>query len=263
MRNRGKALGWGIALAAVAAVVTAGTVYAGTGSSAPESAIKTTLSMEQMRSVLVPLAEQPETRFVRGPMTLKQAAAENAFVAPPTMIFKPQSCATYLSDVLGGLDTRDGWIQFGSRVHKDHNDNFIQAVVTIPGGADLNKIREAAATCTTGTLTLEGQVSKGRAVRAVGDITYTERSAPVIEGAKTLALTGRTVFHEQAGSDGLELVKQYEMPPDAQLLVDGDQECVANSTIATAGDTLVLVVESDVDLSNDLTAAMFNNVRKA
>lgn len=258
MRNRGKAISWGVALAAVAALVTAGTVYA-TGSS-QVAAGSSALSSTQMRSVLVSLGQQPESRFVRGPMTLREAKAANAFVAPASMVFAPQSCATFVDDVLNRMSPvpTEGWIQFGSRVHETHNDNFIQVVVNIPGGASrelLDNIRRSAATCSTGTLTLEG--------KATGNITYSERTAPVLEGAATLGITGKTKFNTVPGSAEAALVQRYEMPPDAQLLVNAEQECVAASTFVAMGDTLVMVMEADLNYANTLATTMYNRVAQA
>jgi hypothetical protein len=250
MRNKGKMVGWGVALAAAAAMITTGTVYAGAGQQVASSSGP---SSEQLRSVLVSLAEQPESRFVRGPMTLKDAAALNAFASPSSMVFSPKSCATYLEDALGPLDSLDGWIQFGSRVNPTHNDNFVQAVVNIPGGADLKAIQAAVSTCKTGTLTLEGQ--------ATGDITYTERAAPQLAGAQTYAVTGRTKFNYEAGSAEAELVRRYEMPPDAQLLVNTESECVAETTFVATGDTLIVVMEADLAFANEIATAMHANLQ--
>lgn len=248
MRHRGKLIGWGIALATAATMLTAGTVYATTNTSqepAPGS-----LTLEEMRSVLVPLSEQTQTRFVHGPMTMKEAAAENAFVAPPSMVFEPESCATYLEDVVGSLDTLDGWIQFGSRVHEDHNDNFIQAVAKVSDQLTLEKIRESAFQCRDGgTLTLEGQVT--------GKITYREREAPLLAGAETLAITGQTQFSEVPGTEGYELVARYEMPPDSQLLVNSEQLCIAATTFVLSGDTLIVTMEADPGYADALAGMMF------
>jgi hypothetical protein len=255
MRNNAKTLGWGIALVAVAAVVTAGSVYAAS-SSGGDSGKTTQLTMEQMRSVLVPAKDLPESRYVSGPMTFEQAAAANAFAAPPSMVFSPRSCATYLEDALGPMSGLRGWVQFGSRVDDNHNDNFVHAVVTLPNGATpevLSRIREAAFTCRTGTLTLEGQ--------ATGDITYTERPGMALPGANTIALTGRTQFKETPGTQGYRLVTTYEMPPSAQLLVNLEQACVAEVNIAASGSTLIVAMEANLDLSQKVATAMYSQVQ--
>lgn len=253
MRSRNRAVGWTVALATAAALVTAGTVYAASDT----TPARTSLSSEEMRSVLVSLADQPESRFTRGPITLKQAASENAFAAPDTMVFKPKSCATYLEDVVGSLNSLDGWIQYGSRIHEDHNDNFIQVVVTIPGGADqklLDRIRESMTTCTSGTLTLESKVT--------GDVSYTERSAPSLPDAATFAATGRTVFHEEPGTEGSKIVSTYEMPPDSQLLLTAEQDCVAEFSFVASGDTLLMVMESDLAFADEVATTMYQRSQK-
>jgi len=258
MRKQRKLAGWGIAIVAAAAMVSAGTVYAATDTFDTPVTVKVALNSEEMRDVLVNLGEQPETRFVRGPMTLKEAAANNAFGAPATMEFKPATCATYLEDVVGGLDGLDGWVQYGSRVSPNRLDNFIQVVVHIPAGADealLGKIRDQVNKCKTGVLTLDGKVS--------GDITYTERGGLDLPGAKTLAFNGRTTFDVEPGSWQYDLVRRFEMPPDAQLLVDNQIECVSQANYVAQGETLILVQEADLSLANSITEQMYSNVNKA
>ncbi|MBB5870054.1 hypothetical protein F4553_003433 [Allocatelliglobosispora scoriae] len=258
MRKQRKLAGWGIALVAMAAVISAGTVYAAGDTFTTEAVVKSALNSQEMRSVLVNLADQPETRFVRGPLTLKEAAANNAFGAPANMVFKPKSCATYLEEVVGELGDLDGWLQYGSRVSPNRLDNFIQVVVHIPTGADealLNKIRERVNTCKTGVLTLDGRVS--------GDITYTERKGLELQGAKTLAFNGRTTFDVEPGSWQYDLVRRFEMPPDAQLLVDNQIECVSQANYVAQGQTLILVQEADLSLANKLTEQMHSRVSAA
>jgi hypothetical protein len=59
VRRKGARLSWGVALVAAAAMVTAGTVYANNTDSVPDKSVSASerqLSMEELRSVLVPLA---------------------------------------------------------------------------------------------------------------------------------------------------------------------------------------------------------------
>ena len=262
MRTKGKMIGWTLGLAAVAALITTGTVYAASSDQPAAKPKKVNLSMDDMRQVLVPLGEQPQSRFVRGPVTLKQAAKDHAFEAPPNMAFEPKVCATYLADVFGGLDSLNGWLQYGSRLHQDHNDNFIQVAVNIPKGIDLNKIKEAVMGCRKGTLTISDPLGTS-AQKAVGDITYTEREAPALPGAQTLAITGQTVFHAKPGTAEGELVRKFEMPPDAQLLVNSKEACVENTTFTEAGNTLLVVMDADPQLANSLTQSMYSKVAQA
>jgi len=257
MRNAGRKIAWSTALVVVVAVVAAGTACTRGSDSTQDSAGKT-LNLEQLMPVLVPLSAQPETRFVRGPMTLKQAAEQNAFKPPPSIDFEPEACASYLFDAIGPLDANEGWVQFGSRVHKDHNDNFIQAVATIPGATTnkvLDKVREALSRCKDGTVTLDGKVT--------GKITYEERTVPDLRGLSTFAITGMTTFSERPGTAEAKLVQTFEMPPDSQLLLGNDQTCVEAVNISTMGNTLILVSESDVNLANQLTMDMFTDLEQA
>lgn len=260
-RKRSNLAGWGLALVAVAAVITAGTVYAAKDSG-PDGSSSTSagkgLTKEQQRSILISLAEQPETRFVRGPMTLKQAAADNIFAAPPSMVFKPQSCATFLADALGSMDKFDGWLQFGSRINPTRNDNFIQAVVTVPDGADqklLDRIRDEALKCRNGTLTLEG--------KATGNLSVTERRPLDLAGAKTFSMTANSRFPFKKGTAEADLVRRFEMPPDAQLLLDDELTGVENSNFVAIGNTLIFVMDADEKLSNSLASIMHGRVKAA
>lgn len=254
MRKKGKLIGLGVVLAAVAAMFAAGSVYAAPPDATPNGP-KTGLTLTEMRNILVPLSGQPESRFVHGPMTLKQAAAENAFASPPGMVFSPRSCATYLEDVLGSMSTLDGWIQFGSRVHETHNDNFIQAIVNIPGGVDLNRIRDAVSTCKTGTLTLDGQTT--------GAITYTENAPPSLPGSQTFSVTGKTQFSATPGTAAYDAVKRYEMPPDAQLLVGSSLVCIAATNFVGTGETLIVTLEADPQFSTQIATQMQGLVMEA
>lgn len=261
MRKSRKVIGRGAVLVVVAAViatVTACTPQSGSTPDNSQAASKPAAKSVDLRKVLVPMATQPETRFVRGPMTLKEAAGLNALVSPPSVAFAPKSCETYLADAIGSpLDKLDGWVQFGSRVHKDHNDNFIQLVIDIPTGADqklLDRVRAALAPCADGTVTLEGRVT--------GKITYEERSVPALAGAATFSITGTTKFSEQPGTPEAELVRNFELPPNSQLLLNADQACVAAVNITGMGNTLMVVHESDVGLANELTGSMFGNLQK-
>ncbi|MBB5870053.1 hypothetical protein F4553_003432 [Allocatelliglobosispora scoriae] len=258
-RKRRNLAGWGVALVAVVAVIAAAIVYTANNSDTATAATEKKgrgLTSEQQRAVLVSISDQPETRFVRGPQTLKQAAAENAFGAPPTMVFKPKSCVSYVEDALGALGSLDGWLQYGSRINPTRNDNFIQVVVTIPGGADralLDRIAAEAAKCRTGTLTLLGE--------ATGNLSLTETKPLDIEGAETYAIQANSKFPYKEGSREAELVRRFEMPPDAQLLLDDELTGIENSNFVAIGDTLIFVMEADRGLSDSLAKEMFKRVK--
>src|SRR5574342_15749 len=116
--GKGKLVGWGVAIAAVAVLATAGTVYA-----APYA-----------RTLTGPSA---------APATLKDTAATGGFADPAGMSFAPHSCTSYLEDALGSMSALDGVIQYGARnttVDGTHPDYFVQQVINLPDGADLDKI---------------------------------------------------------------------------------------------------------------------------
>jgi len=251
MTIRRKAVGWLVGLIGAVALVTTGTVYLANDASQASPA----LNAEEMRSVLVPLNEQPESRESHGPMTFAQAAERGALATPETMKFDPATCANYLEIVFGPVDQIDGWVQYGSRDHGNHNDNYVQAVISVPDGADqslIDEIEAALSTCATGTVTLEGGVT--------GQVTYTERAPLNLAGAATYGTTWRTSFSEKPGTAGYETVLRYQVPANAQLLVDTEQQCVVEANFVGFGDTLIWVYEPDLAYANQLTETMFQRV---
>src|SRR5574342_33909 len=149
--GKGKLVGWGVAIAAVAVLATAGTVYAApyartlTGPSAAPATQDAPLALSpaQLSSVLVPVSDQPNSTLYGEPATLKDTAATGGFADPAGMSFAPHSCTSYLEDALGSMSALDGVIQYGARnttVDGTHPDYFVQQVINLPDGADLDKI---------------------------------------------------------------------------------------------------------------------------
>jgi len=252
MRSKGKMVGWGVALAAAVALIITGTMYAASG---PAGATKRSLSMDEMRSVLVPLSSQPPSQFMQGPMTLQEAAAQ--FPEQPGIVFSPRSCLSYFEDVVGPFTSLNGWLQFGSRVHADgdpsaaHNDTFFQWVVKIPGGANVGAIAAAVSTCRTGTVTVEGTVT--------GDVTYTERQAPQFPGAQSYAVTNRVQFHEAPGTEGAAIVARYAGSSAQSISLD-QQSCQTENVFVGSGDILIIVQEADAAFADGIAGAMLQNV---
>lgn len=251
MTMRRKAVSWVLGLGVAVATITTGTVYLVNDASQAGPA----LSAEEMRSVLVPLNEQPESRFSFGPMTFEQAAAEGALSTPEGMKFDPASCANYLEVVFGPVGQVDGWVQYGSRDHSTHNDNYVQAVISVPDGADqalIDEIRAVLSTCATGTVTLDGGVT--------GVASHTERAPLNLPGAVTYGTTWQTTFSEEPGTAGYETVLRYQVPPSAQLLVDTEQQCVVEANFVGYGDVFLWVYEPELAYANELTETMYQRV---
>ncbi|MBB5869022.1 hypothetical protein F4553_002401 [Allocatelliglobosispora scoriae] len=218
------------------------------------------LNATDLRSVLVPIAGQPATRSVQGPMTVKQAAELGGLVAAQGVTFAPKSCETYLADALGKpLNQLDGYVQYGTRVHEDHNDNFSQLALNIPTGANqalVDRVKAALAPCARGTVTFAGQTP------VTGNVTYKARTGPALPGTVGYSVTGTTTFNVTAGSAEAELVRRFEMPPGASMSLDVAQSCVANVNVTGQGNTLLIVNESDPALADSLTTQMYNNLNR-
>jgi hypothetical protein len=257
MISRGKLIGRVVSLAAAAVLVATAAAACTEESKPTATGPGAGLTLEKMRSVLIPLDKQPQTRFVHGPMTLKEAAANNAFQPAPGLVFEPKICASYLAETVGALGSLEGWVQYGSRVNEQHNDNFIQLVAKVPGADQklIDKIRAALSGCRTGSLTIED--------RAKGRITYEERKAPALQGAATFSVVGMTQFSEQPGTPEYDLVRKFEMPPDSQLLLNAAQACIAAINITAMGDTIMVVHEADAVLGDQLTMQMFGELENA
>ncbi|MGE5828927.1 MAG: hypothetical protein ACM30G_11285 [Micromonosporaceae bacterium] len=252
MRSKGKMVAWGVTVAAAAALVITSTVHAGFGSGSAVVATPrptaTSLSSVQLRSVLVPLSQQPASQSV-GPITLKQAA--NSFPLPAGEVYSPWSCLLYIYNVIGSFNGLDGWIQYGTRVAT--GKKFIQYVVDIPSGANVGAIAASAATCPTGTITLQGTVT--------GGITLTNSQAPQFAGAQSYALNTRIQFNETPGSPGATILNQY-----LGQVFSGPSFDVQTYTDVTdfvgVGNTLMVVEEFDQETADVIAGGMVENLNK-
>jgi hypothetical protein len=139
------------------------------------------------------------------------------------VIFSPPECALVGESTLGDLSKARGWIRtfarpIAAKPAPGASDAFArsqanQTVITIPGGLDLARVREAVAKCTQGKVTL-------RAFNATGQIRLTEAAAPNIAAAQqTLAV------HKDAEFAGLPARAQgfaSSFNGDLVLTVKGD-----------------------------------------
>jgi hypothetical protein len=253
MRSKGKMVGWGVALAAVAAVTTTIAVHPGFGSpnaNEASNAIGTSLSSAQMHSVLVSLSAQPASESVMT-MTLKEAA--NAFPLPPDSMYEPKACLSYVYDVVGSFAALDGWISFGTR--SATGKKFMQFVVNVPKGVDVSAIEASAARCRTGTITLEGKVK--------GDISLIKNKAPKIDGAGSLSLTTTMQFHEAAGTEGAQILARNLSEVESGADFNAQQNLTNVSDFSATGSTLVAVEESDQFTADQIVTAMARNMNAA
>jgi hypothetical protein len=201
---------------------------------------------------MLPLSQQPPNSVLyTEPVTLKDAAADGGFDPPAGMTFQPKSCSSYIEDALGPMSSLDGWMQYGARNDGSHPDYFFQQVVNIPTGADLEKIRAAAMTCSLGFLTLESTLT--------GALTTTERTAPAVPGAESLALVQGTQFPQPRNAGEQALLGQIDYACDigSELC----PVCVAEVSFLASGNLLIITSDTTVGLADQLAAAMLSNAR--
>jgi hypothetical protein len=277
MRYQGMTVGWAIALVVGTVVITLGSVRAVTGDGTalvaggqavsdagppgdrqPAGFVDRPLDMTAMRNVMVAQDRQPPAQMFRGPITIKQAAAEGVLGFPPALTFDPAVCGDYLSDVLGPLGELDGWVQAGSRVQQHHNNDFVQLVLTLPDRAGqplINQIRRTLARCASGTVTLEGVV-KGR-------VTNIEQGALNEPDAVCFAFTRKMSFEAPAGTREHDLVTGYTLPPDNRPLVNDELYHLTQTNIVGLGRTLIVVAEANLLTSNEIAKKMYDAARKS
>jgi hypothetical protein len=189
-----RSAGWAIALATVTILATTGTVYAATGSDqpGPDQPGPDRPGSDQPgpasagAQVLVPLDEQLPASTAQGPMTLADGVDAGAFSLPAGIAIEPASCLDYLTEVLGPLAALDGWLQQGVRANEGA---FVQAVIQLPDRDNqelIAAIRDAAAGCVSGTVTIDNPVT-GEV--GTGLVSYRERPTELPATAATYGAT--------------------------------------------------------------------------
>jgi hypothetical protein len=227
LRNTRKVIGWAGSLALVAAMMAVGTVASSAGPLEPTIG-PNTITEGKLRSMLVPPDQEPGGGFVGAPLTLRDAAAAGGLGSPPGMVTEPASCLSFVGDAYPQLGSDDGWIQFGVRGHV----YFIQLVADVPGGADVDRVRAAVASCAHGTLTLEG--------RLTGDVTFTEVPAPALDSATTFITRMMVTFPQPRDADEAALLDRYNFH---------EGQCPADYVFIAMGSVLIWALDPDPDLA--------------
>jgi hypothetical protein len=150
----------GALLAAVTLVAVVGTtVFRGNASQATESKsldTRKSLDSQTLRSILTPTSAYPAGVSVQE-ITLEQAMADGMLQMPPDVVVAPAACNQTVSSVIGNKALATGWVHIGMAPPKTAAGQpgvFVRIVAQVPGGARLDKLREAAAACKSGTITL-------------------------------------------------------------------------------------------------------------
>lgn len=201
-----------------------------------------TLSIEKLREVMVPINLQADTDFHVETKSFRETVESGAFELPPNMIFTPNSCSSYLEDVVG---TPEGWVQYGSRTTHTHNNFFLQLAVIIPGGVDMEKIRESALTCDVGTITLEDRI--------IADVTSKEISTPDFKGATTFAMKQVDRFSNYTDPADIAIIESFGF--------ESGVDCIQYSMLIAQGEVLMLIMDFDQIYGTGVATRMYDNLQ--
>lgn len=207
------------------------------------------------------------------------AAADPEEQIDPNVTVSSKSCLFPLQQTIseqGGVAT--GWLQLGSRRGGDQppEGKFSAAVGSLPGGLNLARLREVAATCATGTMTWQSP-----AVTAT--IVLSEVPVPTLEGAdtygqkSTITFTGATQEQFEAVMDKsceLELA-----PPPGEVAaaryncrdetdthlpvnhIDGAFVVEQHQVWVASGDYYLEVCEVDLDNTIAMSKTLYDRLR--
>jgi hypothetical protein len=201
----------GAVVAAVALAVAAINVSSPGGgvSSAPGADQVAAQSPADLSSVFVPVSAYPEgTTLEQFPI---QEALESGMLQPPADItIKPEACTDLLAAAVGDLNKVSGWVQRGQRPDLRVVDAL---VATVPGGADLGKLRQHIQGCGTGTITVES-------AKLTGEITLKEFPVSAPSGVEAIGIQQTVTFEDDSEfAQTMELVGSSAQA----YLTSGDQ----------------------------------------
>jgi hypothetical protein len=247
--SKGRIVGFAIAIGAAVALGTAGLASGAPAHAdqidAPQAQHRA-LTLEELKTVLVPRDEQPTGTTVSDPMTLRDAAAYGALGSPQGMTSSPASCLTFVGDAIGDASALDGWIQFGMRDKEVGHAYSTQLVVNLPGGADVGKVAAAAETCAHGTLTLEGTLT--------GDTTFAQVPSPRLAAASTYDTRMTTTFPTPTSTEEQDLLTKYNFHEGA---------CPADYDFVAMGSVLIWSLDPDPDLAQRAATIMHDRTLRA
>lgn len=210
----------------------------------------------ELRSLLVPVREHPAGALIDEEMSLAQIASA-PLPLPWGMVWNPASCENYLAMAIPGVFDNHGWLRATDRRSKtfDHDNFYLDMVIEVPGGADVQRIGAAAGTCKSGTLTLDNKV--------VGKVTYTDVEAPELqslERASTLTMRIEVSFDAPKDREEAAILAKYHYGPRG-----GDPEEMFNAQAAishiktasyvSTGDALTMVLSPDARIATEMAAA--------
>jgi hypothetical protein len=245
---RGRKAAWVLGVTAVAAMVTAGAVYA--SSNGASSTPTTTASKSvDLHSILVPAANHPAGNLIEQSLAEFNASANKV---PAGVVYSPASCLDWLGVAYPGLYNNQGYIQYteprwdGKFDANRHGDFYINQVINVPGGVDVNKLDASARTCASGTITLEGKV--------VGSISYTKVAGPNVAGAASTAQQINISFPQPKSEEEAALLKKYGFGAGTQAIKEA-------AVVAEGNGTLIYVLSPDAGFALEMASTLHNRAQ--
>lgn len=208
------------AIRMVAVMATGAMLVAAAACGSSEPAAQPTMSAPPTTQAAIPTLEQLH-RLVTPPgpdhpakgkvfeVTFQEAATGGLLEPPQGMTFSPDACVNFID--MGDPTSLNGWLQYNeaSPVGKQHNlahkDFFVGTVFALPGGANIDKLRQAALTCGAGNVSLAGEGG----TKITGSLTNTEVEPLDLSGATTFEMTQRLEFKPTEDATTNAVLKQY------------------------------------------------------
>lgn len=245
---KGRKAAWVLGVTAVAAMVTAGAVYASSTGTSGTTGTSASKSVD-LHSVLVPVQNHPAGALVEQSLADFNASAAKV---PSGVVYSPASCLDWLGVAYPGLYNNQGYIQYteprwdGKFEQNRHGDFYLNQVINVPGGVDVNKLDASARTCANGTITLEGKV--------VGTISYTKVPGVNVSGATSTAQRIDIKFPEPKTDEEAALLKKYGFG-------FGTQAAKYPNVVAEGNGTLIYVLSPDAAFSAEMAMTLHNRAQ--
>lgn len=207
----------------------------------------------ELRALLLPAEEHPARDLIDLEFSFQQLRTEPLPV-PWGMVWEPEACENYIERAIPDIDRISGWMRSTDRRSRSfrHNNFYIDSVFEIPGGADVDRIWEAASECRSGRLTLDYKVT--------GRVSYSRADEPSLRSlrdAQTLAMDIQVEFDAPRDSEAAETLRKYRY-------VEGDGGPVVNrKQVVYVGteDKLFMVLSPQPQLAQQMAATLHRRAR--
>jgi hypothetical protein len=245
---RGRKAAWVLGVTAVAAMVTAGAVYASSNGASSTTGTTASKSVD-LHSILVPAQNHPAGNLIEQTLVDFNQTANKV---PAGVVYSPASCLDWLGVAYPGLYNNQGYIQYteprwdGKFEQNRHGDFYINEVINVPGGVDVNKLDASARTCSNGTITLEGKV--------VGSISYTKAPGPNVAGATSTAQKINISFPQPKTDEEAALLKKYGFSAGTQATKEA-------AAVAEGNGTLIYVLSPDAAFATEMATTLHNRAQ--